>query len=291
LTGAREPAYSRLVCTLILGRDVLAPDTVLIAANRDEDPSRGSDPPGVLNEWPRVVGGRDRVARGTWLAVRERRAVIALLNRYDPSARSSPAPADRRSRGLLTLDVATVDEHFGKGTDSMADPELARLRRIAGKGLPFAALCRALAAIREARYAAFALVFASPTSCWVLTLEGDGSRRVEVVPQGWHVLTHADLDDREEPRTARLLDQLRDERPRSIEKAEQRLGDLLRSHGTAGEAAVCLHEGRMVTVSSSLVWLALGEARYRHAEGRPCEHPFTDYSHLLDDPHDERESA
>ncbi len=71
--------------------------------------------------------------------------------------------------------------------------------------------------------------------------------------------------------------------PRSVEQAEQRLGDLLRSHGDAatGIPPVCLHEGRMVTVSTSSVWLAPGEARYRHAEGHPCEHPLEDLSHLL----------
>jgi hypothetical protein len=38
----------------------------------------------------------------------------------------------------------------------------------------------------------------------------------------------------------------------------------------------------MVTVSSSAVWLSAAEARYRHAEGRPCEHPLEDVSALLE---------
>src|ERR1700758_1794480 len=95
------------MCTLILARDVLGPRTILLGANRDERAARPSIPPGVLVDAPRVVGGRDQVGGGTWVALREGRAAVALLNRRDPAAQE--APADRRSRGLLPLDVASVD--------------------------------------------------------------------------------------------------------------------------------------------------------------------------------------
>ena len=57
---------------------------------------------------------------------------------------------------------------------------------------------------------------------------------------------------------------------------------MLREHGDDGTPPVCLHQGRMVTVSSSLVRLDLNGARYLHAEGRPCEHAFQDQSRLLE---------
>lgn len=248
------------MCTLILGRDVVAPNSVLIAANRDEDPARPSDRPGVLLDHPRLVGGGDRVAGGTWLAVREGRAVVALLNRRDRTGGPAPPAPDRRSRGMLTLDVAGTDE---------TDPEVG-----------------AQHAIRKARYAPFTLVFGSPEACWLMVHDGDPQPQVTPavrIPRGWHVLTHADLDDPGEPRTAWLMRELSGFAPRSLAQAEQRLDDLLRAHGdaAAGIPPVCLHAGRMVTVSTSSVWLAPGEARYRHAEGRPCEHPLADYSHLL----------
>jgi hypothetical protein len=146
-----------------------------------------------------------------------------------------------------------------------------------------AALGRAVAALETARYAPCTLVCATPEAGWLMALEADGAPRFAPLPSGWHVLTHADLDDPDEPRTARLMRELADFRPRSLAEAERRLDALLRSHGdaSAGLPPVCLHEGRMVTVSSSSVWLAPGGARFRHAEGRPCEHAYVDQSHLL----------
>lgn len=255
------------MCTLIIGCDVVAPGSVLLAANRDEDPGRPSDPPRTLSEHPRLVGGRDRRAGGTWLAVREERAVVAILNRRDRPGVHAPATG-RRSRGALVLDVAGVVEEGPATAATSSDATLAL-------GLPAAALGRASAALRDAAYAPCTLVFATPGATWLMALEADGVPRFETLAPGWHVLTHADLDDPDEPRTARLVRELTGFVPRSLDQAERRLEELLRSHGDpgAGIPPVCLHEGPMATVSTSIVWLAAGEARYRHAEGRPCEHP------------------
>ncbi|HKQ57905.1 MAG TPA: hypothetical protein VJY35_08540, partial [Candidatus Eisenbacteria bacterium] len=160
-------------------------------------------------------------------------------------------------RGGLVLDVAAVEE--------------------GAAALPDAALERALAAVAGQSYAPCTMVFASPEAAWTMSIE-DGTPRVGPVPPGWHVLTHADLDDPSEPRTARLMRELQGFAPRDRDQAERRLADLLRSHD---DPPVCLHEGRMTTVSSAIVWLAPGEAAYRHAEGRPCEQPFADCTALL----------
>jgi len=268
------------MCTLIIGRDVLGERTVILAANRDEDPRRPSEPPGVLSERPRVIGGRDRLAGGTWLAVREHRAVVAMLNRRDRSGEPAARAEDLRSRGLIAIEVAKVPNpgpgpaHGGTAARSAAEPA----------GLSQLALDQALKAIARERYAPFSMVFASPDSCWWLAHEGAGVPREATVPEGWHVLTHMDLDDEREPRTSRLKRELEGFRPRSLDEALARLGEMLRSHGApAPDAApsVCLHEGRMVTVSSSLVWLTDREARYLHVEGHPCENAFVDHSHLF----------
>jgi len=247
------------MCTLIIGRDVLGPRTVVLAANRDEDPSRPTDPPRVLRENPRVVGGRDRLAGGTWLALRESKAAVALLNRHDPE-RGSP-PSGRRSRGLLTLDVATAD----------------------GVSLSAAALERALRAVGDVAYAPFNLVFASPEICWVVVVDGDGARHQEI-PPGWHVLTHRELDDPGEPRAAWLLERLAPIRPLSWVEARDQVAALLREHGEGAHPPVCLHQGRMRTVSSSLIRLGDEGTRYEHVEGRPCERGYEDRSTLLSGP-------
>jgi transport and Golgi organization protein 2 len=268
------------MCTLIVGRDVVAPGTVLLVANRDEDPSRPSDLPGLLSDHPRVVGGRDRRAGGTWLAVREGRAVVAILNRRDRSGEPAPPSPDRRSRGALVLEVATAFDPEPLAAVPLPG-RLESIRPPGGGSLATAALRRAVEAVSRARYSPCTLVFATPEAGWLMSLgagEADAAPRFEPLESGWHVLTHADLDDPDEPRTAWLVGELEGFRPRSLDEADRRLEDLLRSHGdrSTGLPAVCLHQGRMVTVSSSSVWLTLGEARYRHAEGRPCEHPFMD---------------
>ena len=280
------------MCTLIIGRDILGPGTVVLAANRDERPERASEGPVVLAESPRVVGGRDRVAGGTWLAVRESRAVIAVLNRHDP-LRDAP-PAGRRSRGLLALDVATVSPDFALEMDPADERRelFDRIRARSGPGLAYAALCRAFAALWADAYAPFSLLYAGAEGAWLVGQGAEGGPRLQPVPGGWHVITHADLDDESEPRTARLLYELAYFRPLSVEKATQRLGDLLRSHGSARgtgrDAAlvppVCLHDGVMCTVSASLVTLTSAGARLLHADGRPCERRFEDRSSLLSAP-------
>ena len=276
------------MCTLIIGRNVLAPDTLILAANRDERPERPSQAPVVLSTSPRVVGGRDEVAGGTWLAVREGRAVVAMLNRRDTPGASAEG---RRSRGLLALDVATAPALYALEMDPSGERRelLQQIQAVSGPGLPNAALCRAFAALWADRYAPFSMFFATAEQAWLLSLDAGGSPRVRVVPNGWHVLTHSDVDDELEPRTARLLYDLAFFRPLSAEKAEQRLGDLMRSHGQTRGAGgdsrpvppVCLHDGPMVTVSSSIVLLTRDHARLLHTEGRPCEQRFADHSGLL----------
>src|SRR5262245_449056 len=272
------------MCTLILGVDVVAPGSVLLAANRDEDPGRPADPPGVLSESPRLIGGRDRRAGGTWLAVRERRAVVALLNRRDRSGEPAPPVPGRRSRGALVLDVASAAEDEPPPRPAADPPGVLRGPGPAEARLPLAALRRAMASCQLSRYSPCSLVFASPEASWWMALDGDGPPRFRTIAPGWHVLTHADLDDPGEPRTARLVRELEGFAPGSLAEAEGRLDALLASHGeeARGLPPVCLHPGRMVTVSSSRVWLAAGDARYRHAEGRPCEHPLEDVTALLE---------
>jgi Transport and Golgi organisation 2 len=88
------------MCTVLLRYQPDAPWPLLVAAVRDEFLERAWDPPAA--HWPDdpdLVGGRDRTAGGTWLAVRRGRpAVAALLN----GVRLPLAPG-RPTRGTLAL--------------------------------------------------------------------------------------------------------------------------------------------------------------------------------------------
>ena len=77
---------------------------VLLAGVRDEFADRAWQPPGrYWPEYPGLVGGRDLLAGGTWLAVAPgARRVACVLN---ARGRNAPA-ATRRSRGVLPLQVA-----------------------------------------------------------------------------------------------------------------------------------------------------------------------------------------
>ena len=249
------------MCTLILGVEVLGPNTLLLGANRDESPDRPAEGPRVLLDSPRVVGGRDRLAGGTWLAVREGRFVAALMNRRPPG--SGPGgPAAPRSRGLLCLETAAAP-----GDASFLDA--------------------ALASFDGHAYGHCSLVGVGTDgeAWWIHGGVEAGPPRVNGIPRGWHVITHEDLDNREEPRTRAILDALGDSVPPTAEAALERIAHLLREHGDGGGAPVCLHRNRFPTVSSSLLALgALGPPRYLHAAGPPCVTPYVDRSELLAGP-------
>ena len=87
------------MCLLIALFGVVPSVPLLIAANRDEMYQRPADPITVLRgAQPRILGGRDEQAGGTWLAVNEHGVVAGLTNQ--PVTARDPA---RRSRGELPL--------------------------------------------------------------------------------------------------------------------------------------------------------------------------------------------
>ncbi|HET9952763.1 MAG TPA: NRDE family protein [Candidatus Eisenbacteria bacterium] len=278
------------MCTLIAGLGILGPGTLLLGANRDESPGRPSAGPARLRERPRVVGGRDLTAGGTWLAVREGRFVTALLNRRLPAPDLGAAGGDGggsgaplRSRGLLCLDAASAGPDFDR--PAAIDP---------ATGDPYPArLDAALRLVGRDRYAPCSLVgLEAGGPSWVVALRPGEEPRAALLEPGWHVITHAEMDDPDEPRTRWLSERLRGERPRDAGEGFELLGRLLRIHEGEGGPAVCLHRERFPTVSSTLLALGIpgsgGNAaggaitgRYEHAGGPPCVTPFEDQTPLL----------
>lgn len=100
------------MCTVLLRFAPGAPWPILLGAIRDEFVDRRWDPPGAHwdGRWSHLIGGRDRTASGTWLAVdpsTDRPAVAALLNGV---RRPTPEGDVRPTRGTLALDVLVSGE-------------------------------------------------------------------------------------------------------------------------------------------------------------------------------------
>lgn len=94
------------MCLLIALSGVVPGVPLLIAANRDEMYQRPADPITVLRPaQPRILGGRDELAGGTWLAVNEHGVVAGLTNQ--PTEARDPA---KRSRGELPLAFAAYPD-------------------------------------------------------------------------------------------------------------------------------------------------------------------------------------
>jgi hypothetical protein len=260
------------VCTLIAGLGILGPGTLVVGANRDESPDRPTAGPGVLLARPRVVGGRDLLSGGTWLAVREGRFLSALMNRR-PVAGDARDPATFRSRGLLCLDAAAAPapldapDALDPGTGERHSPRLdAALRLLAGGAYGHCTL----------------VGMGVDGEGWAIHSGHGAEPEVTPIGPGWHVVTHAEVDDRGEPRTRRLLERLEAACPRGEVDALDLFAGLLRIHAEGEEPAVCLHRERFPTVSSSLLALgAVGTPRYLHAAGPPCVTPYEDRTDLL----------
>lgn len=78
-------------------------DGLLVAANRDERADRPAVPITVLQaSEPRILGGRDLLAGGTWLAVNEHGVVAGLTN----TPTQDGPDRTKRSRGELPLAAA-----------------------------------------------------------------------------------------------------------------------------------------------------------------------------------------
>lgn len=91
------------MCLLVFAWQTDPHYPLVVAANRDERLDRPAHSLCVLQkENPRILGGRDDLAGGTWLAVNEYGVVAGLTNRPSPGGRDPT----KRSRGELPLMLA-----------------------------------------------------------------------------------------------------------------------------------------------------------------------------------------
>ena len=245
------------MCTLAIYYRVFPGYPVVIAANRDEYLDRPATPPAVLDERPRIVGGKDLRAGGTWLGVNQHGVIAGLLNRR--TADYGPADPKLRSRGLLCLDA---------------------LRRRDARSA-----ARFVAAQPGAAYNPFNLLVASAEAAFVTYNRGGEIDQAQLRP-GFHLLTNADVDDFECPRISRSFGRFAElgARPGFAHDPLGRRDDLARllaDHATQLDTrsgrpnALCMHLGDYGTRSASLLFIARdGAISHFFAAGPPCRTAF-----------------
>jgi len=164
-----------LVCTVFVDFAPHAPWPVRLAGVRDEFVERAWSPPAFHwnAAYAPLIGGRDDVAGGTWLAVDTGApAVAVVLNR--PAAVVTDPSATRGDLPLLALRE---------------------------RDLP-------LAPAELRRYAGFYLLLATPERAVLWGWDGRVLRE-EPVPPGRHMVVSTGLDDLEHPRVGHFLPRLR----------------------------------------------------------------------------------
>lgn len=97
------------MCLLLLALGVVPGRPWLLLGNRDEDHARPTAAAAVWSDASDVIGGRDRLAGGTWLALNRNGRFAAVTN-----VRSGAPRTGERSRGELVAG-------FVRGVDSALD--------------------------------------------------------------------------------------------------------------------------------------------------------------------------
>jgi uncharacterized protein with NRDE domain len=231
------------MCTVLLRFEPGGPWPVLVGAIRDEFADRAWDPPD--RHWngrhAHLVGGRDRTAGGTWLAVDPARpALAALLNGL---RRPPPTDGPRPTRGTLALQVLA---------DGTLPADLGDHDR-------------------------FHLLRADPHRVEVWTWDAEALHH-RVLEPGTHIVVNLGTDTAEDPLVphfAPLLAELPPPRP-DLDAAWGAWVDLLQGDGLAptDERALVVDrevEGRRyASTSASLVALSADGARYAF-NARPTE--------------------
>jgi len=267
------------VCLLIALSGTVPGVPLLIAANRDEQYQRPADPITVLRaSQPRVLGGRDERAGGTWLAVNEHGVVAGLTNQ--PATARDPA---KRSRGELPL-------AFTRYPDAKT------------------AVTEVCARLDPSAYNPCWMLVGDRHALFSVDLSGGRRARVEELPPGRYVLENAPLrqPSAKQQRVAGLVsavehgaledralgDRALGDRVLDDRAVEAGLAGVLRDHQPAAGpqpagpgrparpaelSAACVHTERYGTRSAMIVSVGLaGAPRVSVAAGPPCVTPLLD---------------
>ena len=247
---------------------------LVIGANRDERLDRPARAMTVLRpSGPRILGGLDEEAGGTWLAVNEHGVVAGLTNRPSPEGRDP----EKRSRGELPVALA---EH----------------RDAASAVHDFAAR------FRPRDYNPAWIVVGDRTSLFALDMTGEDRPGVEQLGPGLHILENNPLHAAS-PKVDHVRSLLGDLGAFEGEAMTERVRSVLVDHTIpegvrppdVGEGdnggrpvetlAACVHTDTYGTRSATLVSVPAAPGshpRVLSADGPPCTASFTDVSRLFE---------
>jgi uncharacterized protein with NRDE domain len=265
----------RSMCLLIAMFQVVPGAPLIVAANRDERLDRPAVAMTVLRERdPRILGGRDELAGGTWLAVNEHGVVAGLTNQPSPDGRD---PA-KRSRGELPL-------------------AFARYRTVAE------AVPAVRAELEPTAYNPCWMLVGDRESLYFIGISGGSATDVEQLEPGLHVLENAPLhpvsakaafvrelvtdalaglpgggagDSAATVSALKIV--LGDHRPAVPKPRMDPTGRVW----PASLSAACVHADGYGTRSAIIVSVpgAAGVPTVMVADGRPCEQPMSDATAL-----------
>jgi uncharacterized protein with NRDE domain len=254
------------MCLLVFAWQVEPGYPLVVAANRDERLDRPAESLCVLqDEGPRILGGRDQLGGGTWLAVNEHGLVAGLTNRPSPGGRD---PA-KRSRGELPL-------------------------MLAGHRRADAAVAGLVRTVRPDLYNPAWLLVGDRDSLFAVELHGEGPARSRQLEPGIHVLENVPLGE-PSPKVDRVRGLLSTARstgaplwdamrsvladhvvPEAGPPADDDGHSLVRPAATR---AACVHTEEYGTRSAALIRVpSHGGARpdMEVADGPSCTTPFVD---------------
>jgi uncharacterized protein with NRDE domain len=255
------------MCTIAFLIDVVPGAPLVVAANRDEIYARPTRPPEILRDAPRIVGGRDVLSGGTWLAVRGDARFAAVTNQR---VLATPPP------GLVSRGHAVIE------TVAATDPDAY------------------VGALDATKYASMNLVYNGGAGVRVAyTRREEGTVEIVALGSGVHVLCNDVIGAAGFPRGERLRAALERLTHRPIGEVLAALPALLGDNATSSLAdtpddprfprelahaltATCIHSEHYGTRSATI--LALAQDRvvaYLHADGAPCVTPFRDMQSLL----------
>ena len=244
------------MCTLAIYVRTFPDHPLMVAANRDEFLARATSPPTLLDAAAGIFGGRDDVAKGTWLAVNRHGMVAALLNRRS----EDPPDPTRRSRGQLCLGMLrSASAMAARGVVGREDPR---------------------------NYNPFTLLVADREHAWAAT-NHRSEMKITDLDAGLHLITNLDVNDPTCPRIAasyQLFASLvaSHSPPPTTRDFRERLRSILATHDTQLDPrgpgygnSLCVHGPEYGTRSSSLVFLdRAGRWTYFHANDAPCRSEY-----------------